>query len=53
MRCDVAIGTITSSTSSESVISEDMVLKMKKGANKFDPPDGYLNPGFYNKYEQS
>ena len=32
MRCDVAIGTITSSTSSESVISEDMVLKMKKGA---------------------
>lgn len=32
MRCDVAIGTIKSSTSSESVISEDMVLKMKKGS---------------------
>ena len=32
MRCDVAIGTIKSSTSSESVITEDMVIKMKKGS---------------------
>ena len=32
MRCDVAIGSIKSSTSSESIISEDMVMKMKKGA---------------------
>jgi alanine dehydrogenase len=32
MRCDVAIGTIKSSVSSDSIISEDMVIKMKKGA---------------------
>ena len=32
MRCDVAIGTIIRNTSSESIISEDMVMKMKKGA---------------------
>jgi alanine dehydrogenase len=32
MRCDVAIGTIKSSTSSESVITEDIVVKMKKGS---------------------
>ena len=32
MRCDVAIGTIKSTTSSETVISEDMVMSMKKGS---------------------
>jgi alanine dehydrogenase len=32
MRCDVAIGTIKRSASSDSIISEDMVIKMKKGA---------------------
>ncbi len=32
MRCDVAIGTIKSTNSSETVISEDMVMSMKKGS---------------------
>ena len=32
MRCDVAIGTIKSNTNSDAVISEDMIVNMKKGA---------------------
>ena len=32
MRCDVAIGTIKRSTNSEAIISEDMIVNMKKGA---------------------
>ena len=32
MRCDVAIGTIKSNTNSDAIISEDMIVNMKKGA---------------------
>jgi alanine dehydrogenase len=32
MRCDVAIGTIKSNINSDAIISEDMIVNMKKGA---------------------